>query len=531
MQKNELSDLGVTLSRAMSTIQQFDQQQKLTTNEPKIYVSTLGSALSTAYEQLRNASENIEDHLIFQRAALRFYKRNLSFSFKKVPIHLGQELIIELTQSEYLDNDTTPVRIAEELDALITTYYELYWRLSEDTAVPRETAQRWILELLSVQSEQLFHNPLRILSFAHFAHSHFVKVIQTADYIAPNETVDPVEYEKLLYISIHKALLKSDDANVRNALLLLYGVSTTNTEEFIHFNRNYDQLAGLKTTAKLARVVNKNGAPFRVIRATFFENSETIGEADLANQSATLNTLERQIDTEYAQVRKRRNKGVVKSIIFLLITKALIGLVVEIPYDLAVSGSIIIMPLVINLLFPPVFIAISAMTFKLPSAANKAALIRYIESLLYDIKGQQHMNQTIKAQRINKSSTFNVVYVIMFIVVFLLLAQRLYALDFNIVQGLIFFVFLSTASFLSYRLTVQVQEIEIVTASQGIFELLRDFLYAPFIFVGQRISYRFAKMNIIAQILDMAIELPLKTMLRLTRQWTAFLRNKKDELL
>jgi hypothetical protein len=38
-------------------------------------------------------------------------------------------------------------------------------------------------------------------------------------------------------------------------------------------------------------------------------------------------------------------------------------------------------------------------------------------------------------------------------------------------------------------------------------------------------------MNIIAQLLDIVIELPLKTVLRLLRQWSAFLNSKKDELL
>jgi hypothetical protein len=119
----------------------------------------------------------------------------------------------------------------------------------------------------------------------------------------------------------------------------------------------------------------------------------------------------------------------------------------------------------------------------------------------------------------------------MFVGVFYVVARQLIALDFNVVQGLIFFLFLSTASFLGYRLTQQIRELEIVSRSQGFITLIRDFLYAPFIFVGQKISYRFAKMNIIAQLLDIVIELPLKTVLRLLRQWSAFLNSKKDELL
>ncbi len=135
-------------------------------------------------------------------------------------------------------------------------------------------------------------------------------------------------------------------------------------------------------------------------------------------------------------------------------------------------------------------------------------------------------------QSTGRSYFFNTVYAIMFVGVFYLLAKELlFTLDFNIVQAFIFFVFLSTASFLGYRLTVQIKELEIVSRNQGFIALIRDFLYAPFIFVGRKISYRFARMNIIAQLLDIVIELPLKTVLRMLRQWSTFLNNKKDELL
>ena len=76
-----------------------------------------------------------------------------------------------------------------------------------------------------------------------------------------------------------------------------------------------------------------------------------------------------------------------------------------------------------------------------------------------------------------------------------------------------------------------VKELEMVSSEASILSLLRDFLYTPFIFIGHQISYRYAKINLVARLLDNAIELPLKTTLRLVRQWTNFLSNKKDEIL
>jgi hypothetical protein len=235
------------------------------------------------------------------------------------------------------------------------------------------------------------------------------------------------------------------------------------------------------------------------------------------------------VDEEYEQVKHSLKLGIIKSILFLLITKAIIGLVIEIPYDLLVTGSIVILPLAVNLAFPPLFIAITALTFKHPGEVNKTAILDYIKTIVYDIDTVQPSIRPNAAP--GRSYVFNTIYILMFLVAFYVLVTRLIALDFNLLQGVIFFIFLSTASFLGYRLTVQIKELELVNTSQGVLALIRDFLYSPFIFIGQRISYRFARMNIIAQILDIVVDLPLKTTLKLIRQWTAFLNNKKDELI
>lgn len=530
MNRVELTGLGVSLAQATENIRLYDEYVASLDKGQAVHVPNAGSGLWFAYEQLRNASENIESHLLFQRAILRFYKRNLSFGSRKDLHNFGYELIIELTQAEYLENDTVPLTTAAELDKLIESFYSTYWKLTKKKTVTKEMAQRWVLELLSIRTEQLFHHsPIRLLSFAHIAHGHFSKLISVGEMIAEGEQVDEADYPTLLYIAIHKALLKSDDANIRNALLDVYAVKHTNTKEFIIFNKKYDKLSSLKTTTVVSRLVNRNGAPLRILRSAFLGKSDDTHRVDIHRESEVIKRVESQIDIDYHQVKKNINVGIVKSIIFLLITKALIGLVIEIPYDILVIGSIAIMPLIINLLFPPLFITITALTFQPPTSANKKALVEYIRTALYDDTYRQPSIRPAQSTRGNYA--FNVVYAIMFVAVFYFVAAKLVDLDFNIVQGIIFFVFLSTASFLGYRLTLQMKELELLTSTQNVIGLARDFLYAPFIFVGQRISYRFARMNIIAQILDVVIELPLKTILRLVRQWTIFLNNKKDELL
>lgn len=530
MDKNQPTNLGVLLKEAAANIALHDQVDTTVSAEQTVHVNNMANGLLFAYEQLRNVSENIENHLIFQSAIRRFYKRTLSFGFRKDPKDLAHELIIELTQAEYLKNDATKLSKVATVEGYITEHYEMYWELIKRfKSVRPETAQKWILDILTVKTEQAFNNPVRILSFAAFAYSHFSQLMDVSEFVVDGERLDEADRATVLYIAVHKALLKSNEANVRSGLYGLYGISNDDIGNTVEFNKKFDKLSNLRTTAKVSRMVSRNGAPLRIIRATFFQKKSDHKTLRIENRSHILGQIETQIGEEYAQVQKNVKAGVIKSIIFLLITKALIGLVIEIPYDLAVYGGIILLPLIVNLVFPPLFIATTALTFKMPSQNNRKAIVNYIDSMLYENVVEKPRLKY--PQSTGRSYFFNTVYVTMFIAVFYLVARQLMALEFNVVQGVIFLVFLSTASFLGYRLTVQIKELEIVSRSQGFIILIRDFLYAPFIFVGQKISYRFARMNIIAQLLDIVIEMPLKTVLKLLRQWSAFLNSKKDELL
>ncbi len=530
MDKNAPTSLGILLKDAIDNIALHDHADKAVKNEQTVHVQNMGNGLLFVYEQLRNVSENIENHLVLQSAIRRFYKRNISFGFNKPPQNLANELIIELTQAEYLENDSTPLSKVTMIEGFIKDYYDTYWTLTKRfRSVKPEVAQKWTLDILTVKTEQVFNNPVRLLSFAALAYSHFSQLVNVADFVVDGEKVDEADHAVVLYIAIHKSLLKSNDANVRSGLFGLYGIANDDITNLVEFNKKFDAISNLKTTAKVSRIISRNGAPLRVLQATFFKKNSDIHSLNLHNKSHLLGQVEAQITEEYGQVQRTVRSGVIKSIIFLLITKALIGLLIEIPYDVAVIGYIEVLPLVINLAFPPLFIALTALTFKMPSNANKKAIVDYIEAMLYDNGGDTPQLKFVN--KVGRSFIFNAVYAIMFVGVFYLVAQQLISLEFNIVQGLIFFLFLSTASFLGYRLTQQIRELEIVSRNQGFITLIRDFLYAPFIFVGQKISYRFAKMNIIAQLLDIIIELPLKTVLRLLRQWSAFLNSKKDELL
>lgn len=486
-----------------------------------IEIPASGKIISTAYEQLRNAAEYAEEHLLLQRAIRRYYNRTL-FMTRTNTNELGHELIVELMQSGYLRTAEFGTHTATQISHLAAQYIETYHHLRQ-SHVSRDDAMDWVLSILSVETDNILNPHYRLPALAYVMHQHFLAIFPRQAFVTSHE--EDLQYEISLYVAIHQALFKSDIAIVRHDLMRLYKQRPDQLHEFITFNRTVNDLYLSKLTHQLKRAVSKQGAALRVLKS-LTESRQDVPEL-LEDGTKFSDAYKHQISNEYGAVSGRVQRGIVKSIIFILITKVLIGLGVEVPYDLLTVGTVDLLPLVINLATPPLYMASLRLWLHAPTTANGQALQDYIHRAFYS---DQHPALTIGDPKRRYSAFAKFLYTILFFVPFGLTVYALKLAHFNILQMIIFFVFLSTASFLGYRLSNMIRELEIQTHRSGLFSTLRDFFYLPFILFGQWLSGKYAKLNVVGYFLDIAIELPLKTVLRLNRQWLNFLNEKRDEL-
>lgn len=527
---SNLTPLGNQLIDALQKIDDYEKAIAQKRKSETVHIQTVGGVVSTAFEQLRNASEYAEDDLLQQRAIRRYLKRVLSFHTKNDTKGLARELVTELTLAEYLKNDYTPKSDINSIAQYISHHYDAYWDFAakEHRPTKRQAFQRWTLDVLAVRCEQTLESHIRQLMFAHFAFIYLHDKLDMKKMVKAGEKFEDSDLPILLYAAIHRSILKSDNATIRSALLDSYQKDISDVDDFHQFNLNLDKLFETKSLAYTTRIVGKNGAALRFIYTGFFKSDAPMAANSLKSENALEHGLRQHIDHEYTALNNKLDRGIIKSVAFLLITKTIVGVSVEVPYDYLISDHILWPPLLINLFFPAVFIAVSRLALMTPGTTNTNAVVNQIETMLF-VTGAEPVGVRIPKE--TRSVGFNTAYAIMFMLMFAGLVYVLYLLEFNIVQGVIFFIFLSTASFLSFRLSRQIQELEVIHTAQGTLSLLRDILYMPFIYVGQQISYRYSKINLVATILDILIELPLKTILRLARQWTQFLSSKKDELI
>jgi hypothetical protein len=515
---NSLTPLGQQFIASLSHSRSLAAAQaKTVSSAEKVHVVGGGGSIVAAYEQFRNAAEYTEEHLLLQRAIRRYYKRAFLTQDRHEVIHSAEELVVELTLAGYLANDTIPHTLLAAIDELAATYFDAHVQLQQTS----QGKDSWTLDVLSVRVEDALHNLTDENIFAQLCFDHF---IATIDMESVAKKASSSDSEAALFVAIHRTLLHSGDATIRTSLLDRYQQTPKSLESYVAVNRQIDALFDADITDKLMRIVSRRGAPLRVFRHMLSTHEDI--EKQLKSQANFLSSFESQTNKEYESIGHRINRGIVKSVIFLIITKVIIGLAIEVPYDYAVHGSIIVLPLVINLLFPPIYMILLRLTLVLPGHANTAALVDRIEAIFYG----QPAKYIARRRSGRFGAAFNIVYAAIIIGVFGLVSWWLISLGFSILHLLIFFIFLSTASFLGFRLSRMVRDIEVVDADQNGVTILRDVLYMPFVIVGRWISDKYAKVNIVATLLDLVIELPLKTVLRLVRQWGAFISSKKDEL-
>lgn len=486
-----------------------------------INVVGAGRALTTAYEQLRNAAENSEEHLLLQNAIRRFYRHIFLMEESQRLDESGNELIVELTLAGYAVNNSISKQQAQDITKRAKTHYQTYMKLQERHGVKGSMALGWVIDVLAVDIASVLRPRYEDELFVEFVYEYFASII-------PEKTAKQTDdFAAALFIAIHRALLKSNGAGMRANLLKRYSVQASHVEQFLEYNKRIDIVLEADATDKLYHTVDRQGAPLRVLWR-MIGSREDMPQL-LAKRTAFLGAFETQVATEYARISTRIDRAVGRSVAFLIITKVLIGLAIEVPYDIFVHGGIIWLPLVINLLFPPVYMILLRLTLTMPGQTNTTALVDRIDGLLYGGETQMLSKASIGYKR--HSTLFSAAYGVMGVVVLGLVTWALLALQFAFVHILIFITFVSAASFLSFRLGHLVRELELVRAKSTGVTMLRDFIYLPFVVLGRWMSDKYSKLNIITIILDVAIEMPLKTVLRLLRQWNAFIDERKDDLV
>ncbi len=496
-------------------------------------VSRTVSLLAALYEKARNAIEFRADHLIRRAAIERILKRRILINGGSKSI--AENLVVELLWARYIDSSQVDDAKVAEVGKIVDRYLLVKREQFDHGKNAYHLSWEMMLGLASSEIEETIVSAKKRQALNNF----FYQVIRPKIQIEGEEKLVNIQ----TYIAVERAFAQADDAIIAFHLMRMIQPSwlTTSTQtapaELNAFLKNaslIQQTLRNPLNESLFRYVRKQTPAFFLIRDFFLETGRKSREA--IEKPEELERILREIAAKrYLEIGAKIRRSVVRSIIYIFLTKMLFALALEGPFDLFVAKKISYIPLAINTLLPPVLLFLIAGFLTVPGTDNTDRLIARINKIFYhfdEIKNELNVF-TAKLPKVKKpvlTAAFSLLYLITFLISFGIITWVLTKLHFNVASQIIFVFFVTLVSFFAYRIRVSAKEYEIVERP-GFLAPVVDFFFLPILRVGHLLSNQISRLNVFIFLFDFILEAPLKVIFEVIEEWIRFIRTKKEEIL
>jgi hypothetical protein len=491
--------------------------------EEAIAVPSAVQRVDSAYERFRNLLDPGDEDILRRKAIVRFLRRRWELAAS--PETLAQALLKDLAYGRYIPNDTH--RRHAEAIALVVQKALTVWQQSG------RVMHRWFLPFVAVEIDRVLYprEADDALVYTFFE--------DTRERIVWEDTsVDETDRDAQLFLACHRALAKTDDAELFWHLFRtaepawIRDASDPEIQEiaerFPGHQKEIERVLHHPTAFRLFRRLQPAAVPYRILRdALRREDAETV----LADPEQRAEAVRAVLSDRIRKLERQMFRRVWHAAIFLFLSKGVLAFALEIPYEL-VLGNLRVVPLIINLLFPPTLLFLMTGSVPRPGRANTERLLRIIDTLVSG-EGDAVPLLIIRVARGGaiRRGLFALLYGLITIALFAGIIWFLQLLQFSLVGGLFFIMFLAIVSFLGLRLRSLVRDIRVVAPRESLLGGVIDFLTLPIIDLGRQITLHASQINVFLFLLDAVIEAPFKVLLGLVEEWFAFLREKKEELV
>lgn len=499
----------------------------------KFAVSRTVSTLAVLYEKARNAVEFRAEHLVRRAAIERILKRRIMLDGKSG--NIAENLVVELLWARYIDSSLIDEAKVSEIQKIINRYITLRHHLFQGNSHIGGISWDMVLGLASSEIDEVIVSPKKREALINFFYQAILGQIRVSGH-------DERYVNMQTYIAVERAYAQSDDALISFHLLKLIVPEWSSLEA----DQIPKQLAALTQNLQLIsqslhdplgeplqRFVRKHTAPYLLLRDFFFETGSKAGE--IISDTVQLEQRLAQIAaSRYQEIGAKVRRAVVRSIIYIFLTKMLFALALEAPFDIFITKRLAFLPLTINTLFPPVLLFLVAGLISVPGPENTQRLIERIKKILYQFDALKNETDIFlpkpQSRRPLLTAVFSFLYLLTFLISFGLISLFLTKLHFNIASQIIFVFFVTLVSFFAYRIRASAKEYEMVER-QGFLEPLVDFFFLPILRAGHVLSREIARLNIFIFLFDFILEAPLKVIFEVAEEWIRFVRTKKEEII
>jgi len=522
---------------------QFDDD-----DTPRIHVSRIVSRLSFFYEKIRQAVDYDDDHLLRKNATKRILKRyifieGVVMDYDSEDISL--KLLTELIQAGYLPNNRVPEVKIHEVALLLDKYIKLRDYFKRNYAPNfdlsgRETEEKkrlndWIMTLAATEIEEnLGHDDVKQLIVANIFEA-LQRVIKM-----PPDLPYQNDLEIQIYLSICRNYLKLDHEMLSYFVFKYYNNWEEATETDIAqvaVNLKAIQAATeyqLKhpLIKQIDKIVRRYTLYYTILFEVISDNPTKSYENAVSNTKAFVSSIREKCSKTYFKVKNKLWMAGVRSIIYILLTKSVFVVALEVPMIKFFGEPVNPVSLAVNISFPAVLLFIMILFTKTPDNKNTDKIIEGIKEITFV---ENKKTQPIVLRRPTRRGSiinvfFNLVYSAAFLLVIYWLIKLLTFVRFNWVSITIFLFFLMFVSFFSFRIKRDVKQYVITDERETLLGFIFDLFYMPIVAVGKFMSDNISKINVFVFALDFIIETPFKVIVGIIEEWTKYLKERKEDL-
>ncbi len=499
-------------------------------------VSQTVSFFALVYEKVRNAVEFREDHLILRAAIERILKRRFSLN----PDGRGEaeNLLRELLWARYFDNGVLGTEDTVIIQALINKYL----LLRRQMVIGRDSELRFFLDqflfdLLTCEIEETLKPESAAIqsNLTFFIYQVLRKKIKI-------EGLKEDMKDSFFLVAIEKIFAKSDRAYLRYHLFVTFYKTLINysenelqnfTTKLPSIFKKIDDMVANPYVDNLIKFTRKQLPPFLILFA-LIKNKPNELQTILSNKETLWSEVDQACRDKYQQLGARVRTLAVRSFIYILLTKMLFAIILEIPISNYFYGEVSRNAIIINSIFPPILMIVILGFFKIPGEDNTRKIYRR----LIDVIDGDKSFETKVAFVPKKSSPkrpilifgFTIFYSLTFLITLTLIYEFLKNIGFNLVSQVIFIFFVSVVTFFSYRIRQVTKELRL-EEKENILTPIVDFFFMPILSLGKFFSSEIAKLNFFIFIFDFIIEAPFKLIFEVVEEWISFVRKRKEEII
>ena len=491
---------------------------------PRFTTNKITIRVGSFYERLRYAVDYQEEHMLRRAAIERIVRRILLFSNTK---EVGRAILEELVQASYIENNTVPETFASDIETIIHKYERLRSLIPQDGDI--------VIAYAAIEIEKL-------LFPSDIGERTFTAVTQSVvEYIRPKEPdlMSEADFNLFVYIACRRVLLKESHAVLNYALFLsmvpqwrsgLAQDDATIEQVAARFTRVQEEINALMNHPLQWKIAGRlhNESIYFALLSELARRSGGDVETVLNDEERLDEMVDAYLERTYDLHEAKVSQSGTRAIIYILITKVIIGLAVELPYEIFLLGEINYFALGINIIFFPILLLAMVKTVKYPDGENTDDAI---DGLLDFVEGKHPETKYVSIKEKSSIQKFgNAIFALIFFAIsFGVIVTTLQYLHFNPASIFLFLLFLCIVTFMGIRIRMKALEWTVETEEESLGGLMWFLLAMPIVRTGRWISERLSSINIFVFFLDFILETPFKLILGSFDTFVSYVKETKRD--